>query len=136
MLTSFYAHVLYSEVDELNVQRSVELQSQQQAVDNLQLGLLACLDAALQVHVVFGRPFVQRFALCYPSVVCLSVLSVCLSVTLLYCSQSVGWIKMKLRTEVGPVSGHIVLDGDPALPPQRGTAPANFGPGSAQVTVC
>ena len=53
MLTSFYAHVLYSEVDELNVQRSVELQSQQQAVDNLHRRLLACLDAAPQVHVVF-----------------------------------------------------------------------------------
>jgi len=29
-----------------------------------------------------GRPFVKRFALCYRSVVCLSVLSVCLSVCL------------------------------------------------------
>ena len=28
---------------------------------------------------VFGRPFVKRFALCYRSVVCLTVLSVCLS---------------------------------------------------------
>ena len=26
---------------------------------------------------VFGRPFVKRFALCYRSVVCLCVLSVC-----------------------------------------------------------
>jgi len=34
---------------------------------------------------------------------------------------------MKLGTEVGP--GHIVLDGDPAPPPQRGTAlPPIFGP--------
>ena len=34
-----------------------------------------------------------------------------------------GWIKMKLGMQVslGPV--HIVLDGDPAPLPQRGTAP-------------
>ena len=56
---------------------------------------------------VFGRPFVKRFALCYWTVVCLSclsvcpVLSVCLSVTLVYCGQTVGWIKMPLGTEVG-----------------------------------
>ena len=34
----------------------------------------------------------------------------CLSVTLVYCSQKVGWIKMKLGTQVGLDSGHIVLD--------------------------
>jgi len=50
----------------------------------------------------------------------LSRLSV-LSVTLVYCGQMVGWIKMKLGMEVG--LGHIVLDGDPA-PPKRGTAPS------------
>ena len=32
---------------------------------------------------------------------------------------------MKLGTEVGLGPGHIVLDGDPAPPPQRSTAP-NF----------
>jgi len=57
--------------------------------------------------------------------VCLSVLSV-LSVTLVYCCQTVGWIKMKLGMEVGLGPGHIVLDGDPASPPQSGTAPAIF----------
>ena len=40
----------------------------------------------------------------------------CLSVTLVYCGQTVGWINMKLGTEVGLGPGHIVLDGDPALP--------------------
>jgi len=34
----------------------------------------------------------------------------CLSVTLVYCSQAVGWIKMPL----GP--GHTVLDGNPVPP--------------------
>jgi len=44
---------------------------------------------------------------------CLSVLSV-LSVTSVYCGQTVGWIKTKLGTEVGLGPGHIVLNGDPA----------------------
>jgi len=46
-----------------------------------------------------------------------------LSVTVVYCGQTVGWIKMKLCTKVGLDPGHIVLDGDPTPPPQRGTAP-------------
>jgi len=40
----------------------------------------------------------------------------CLSVTLVYCGQTVGWIKMPLGTEVGLGPGDIVLDGDPAAP--------------------
>ena len=76
-------------------------------------------DRSLSVlDLVFGRPFVKRFALCYRTVVCLSVLSV----TLVYCGQTVEWIKMKLGMAVGLGPGHIVLDGDPA-PSQRGTAP-------------
>ena len=57
---------------------------------------------------------------------CLSVLSV----TLVYCCQTVGWIKMKLGMEVAQVGfgpGHIVLDGVPAPPPQKGHSP-QFGP--------
>jgi len=34
---------------------------------------------------------------------------------------------MKLGMQVGLGPGHIVLDGDPAAPPPRGTAP-NFQP--------
>jgi len=68
--------------------------------------------------LILGRPFVKRFALCYRTVVCLSV---CLSVTLVYCGQTVGWIKMKLGVEVGLGPGHIVLDGNPAPHPQRGS---------------
>jgi len=39
---------------------------------------------------------------------------------MVYCVQTVGWIKMKLGmlVELGP--GHIVLDGDPASPTERG----------------
>ena len=74
---------------------------------------------------LFGRPFVKRFALCYPKVV-LSL--TCLCVTLVYCGQTVGWIKMKLGVRVGLIPGHIVLDGDSASPPQMGTAPSIFRP--------
>jgi len=42
--------------------------------------------------------------------VCLSYLSV----TLVYCGQTVGWIKIKFGMDVGLVTGHIVLDGDAA----------------------
>ena len=53
----------------------------------------------------------------------LSVCPVCLSVTLVYYGQTVGRIKMKLGTQVGLGPDHIVLGGDTAVPPQRGTAP-------------
>jgi len=60
-------------------------------------------------------------SVCLPA--CLHIcLSVCLSVTLAYCGQkAVGWIKMKLGMELGLSPGHIVLDGDPAPLPKRGT---------------
>jgi len=48
------------------------------------------------------------------------VCPVCLSVTLVYCGQTVGWIKMKLGMRVGLGPGHIVLDGDPAPSPPKG----------------
>ena len=57
------------------------------------------------------------------SVRCLSVLSV----TLVYCGQTVGRIKMSLGMEVGLGPSQIVLGGDPAPPPLKGgTAPPNF----------
>ena len=60
------------------------------------------------------------------SVRCLSVpsvLSVCLSVTLVYCGQTVGRIKTKLGMQVGLGPGHTVLDGDPLPPPLNGHSP-------------
>ena len=54
-----------------------------------------------------------------PSERCLAVLPV----TLVYCGQTVGWIKMKLGTQVGLGPGRIALDGDQVRLPQRGTAP-------------
>jgi len=59
--------------------------------------------------------------------VCLSLCLV-LSVTLVYCGQTVGRIKMKLGTQVGLDPGHIVLDGDPGPPPPKGHSPPNFLP--------
>ena len=61
---------------------------------------------------------VQPYAI-GPLSVCLSVLSV----TLMYCGREVGWIRLALGKEVGLGPGHIVLDGDPAPPPKKGTAP-------------
>jgi len=70
------------------------------------------------VCIVFRRPFVKRFTLCYWTVVLsvCPVCSVCPSVTLVYCGQTVAWIKMSLGMEVGISLGHIVLDGDQARP--------------------
>jgi len=75
--------------------------------------------------VNFGRPFVKtvRLMLSDRCPVCLSSLSClfALPVTLVYCGQTVGWIKMKLGMEVGLGPGHIVLDGDPV--PAKGHSP-------------
>jgi len=51
-----------------------------------------------------------------------------LFVMLVYCGQTVGQIQMKLGMQVGLASGHIVLDGDPGLPPLKGHSPPIFGP--------
>ena len=75
---------------------------------------------------VFGRPFVKRFALCYQAIVC-PVCPGCLSVTLVYCCQTVGRIKMKLGMEVGLCPDHIVLDGS-LLPPKNGVQHPQFYP--------
>jgi len=68
--------------------------------------------------------------LCLSVCLCCRVMScpVCLSVTLVYCGQMVGRIKMKLGRQVGLVPGHIVLDGDPAPPPPERHSPPIFGP--------
>jgi len=36
-----------------------------------------------------------------------------------YRGKTAGWIKMALGMEVGLSPGHIVLDGDPALLPEK-----------------
>ena len=60
---------------------------------------------------MFGFQFLGDCLLCYGTI----VLSVCLSVTFVYCGQMVGWIKLPLGLEVvglGP-AGDIALDGNP-----------------------
>jgi len=73
------------------------------------------------------RPFVKRFALCYRTVGCAVCMSV-LSVRLVYCGRTVGWIRMPLGAEIGLGPGHIVLDGNPAPLPQEGAQLPIFGP--------
>jgi len=68
---------------------------------------------------IFGRQFV-----CSRTVIC-PVMYV-LSVTLVYCGQTVGRIKIKLGLEVGLGPGHTVLDSDPALHSKRSTAVPQF----------
>jgi len=52
-----------------------------------------------------------------------------LSVTLVYCGQTVRWIKMALGMEVGLGPGHIVLDGEPAASSKQwAERPLVFGP--------
>ena len=80
----------------------------------------------------FGRQFVKWFALyaIRPTVcpVCLSVCPVHPQFsTDVYCGQTAAWIKKPLSTKVGVGLLDIVLDGDPAPLPYRGTAP-NFRP--------
>jgi len=53
----------------------------------------------------------------------------CPAVTLVYCGQTVGRIKMKLGTQVGLRPGHIALDGDPSSSPSpKGAQLPIFGP--------
>ena len=60
------------------------------------------------------------------SPVCSVCLSVCLSVMLVHCGQTVGQIKMVLGSELGLSPGDFVLDGDPAPPQKGGGAPPQF----------
>ena len=59
---------------------------------------------------------------------CLSVCLSVLSVTLVYCGQTVGRIRVKVGMLVGLGPGHIVLDGDRGPLLHRGTAPQIFSP--------
>jgi len=77
----------------------------------------------------YATPWVTRRK-SFWATVCKTVCSIlsdhclsCLSVTLVYCDQTVGWIKMKLGLHVGLGPGHIVLDGDPAPFPLKGHSP-------------
>ena len=84
-----------------------------------------CIISSYIVSWYFWQPFVKRFALCYLTVVCLS----CLSVTLVYCDQTVGWIKMKLGMQVSrPRPWPHGVRWGPTSPSPRGAQPPNFRP--------
>ena len=95
------------------------------------INTVTCVQTTLHSQFI-GQPFVNRFVcksvrpMLYQTVVC----PVCLPVTLTYCGQTVGWIKMPLGVEVGLGPGHIVLDGEPASssPPTKRGTPFNFWP--------
>jgi len=70
---------------------------------------------------IFERPFIKRLALCYQTIV-LSVLS-CLSVTMVYCGQTVGWIDTKLGMQVGLWPWPHCVRWGPATPPTKGHSP-------------
>ena len=79
--------------------------------------------------MIFGRPFVKRFELCYQTVT-----SVCLSLSdcnVGVCGQTVGWIKMKLGMQVGLGPGDCVRWA-PSSPRKKGVQPPppNFRPTS------
>ena len=75
----------------------------------------------ISAHVCFGQT-----AECIKMPLGLSDLS-CLPVTLVYCGQTVRWIKIKLGMQVGLGLGHIVLDGT-QLPCPKVAQPPIFGP--------
>ena len=52
-----------------------------------------------------------------------------------YCGQTAGWMKTPLGTEVDIGTGHIVLDGSPALRERGTTPPRSFRPISIVATV-
>jgi len=71
-------------------------------------------------QLIFWQPFAKRFACAIePSPVCLCVPSV----TLVYCGQAHGWIKMPLGVDVDLGPGHIALDGDSAEPRKGHSSP-------------
>jgi len=89
-------------------------------ISEVRLNLVICISLGLLYIFVVSlcHPLTPLLKLCCQTVVCLS----CLSVTFMHCGQTVGRIKMKLGLPIGLGPGHIVLDGDPPPPPQRGTA--------------
>jgi len=73
------------------------------------------------------KPFLFQKAVCIWTTVCKTIRPMlsdrclsCLSVTLMYCGQTVEWIRMPLGMEIDLGPGHTVLDGEPA-PPRKGT---------------
>ena len=75
----------------------------------------------LQV-VIFLFNVIYRYVVFNKQVLSSSYRTVVLSVTLVYCGQTVRQIKMKLGMQIGLGPGHIVLDGDSG-PRRKGAQP-------------
>jgi len=73
--------------------------------------------------LIFGRPFIKRFTLCYETVV--SPVCPVLSVYNVGVLWPNGWMDQDetWHEGIGLGPGHIVLDGDPAPPPPKGHSP-------------
>jgi len=69
---------------------------------------------------------------------CLSVCPVLsvTSVTLVYCGQTAGWIRIPLGTEVGLSPGDIVLNRDPATPSKGAQQPLPHFSAHACLSYC
>ena len=113
---------LYSSFEMLSPDDNLE-HTRNAAVRQMTRDLLLVFYISYFVHI-FGRPFVKQFAYAIGP---LSYLS-CLSVTLAYCSQTVGRIQMKLGMQVGLSLGRILLDGDLAPPHPKGQSSPNIRP--------
>ena len=81
-----------------------------------------CPSHLLLSTCISGRPKTVR-----PAIGPLSVCPACLSVTLVYCGQTVGWIRMPLGMVVVTSAQATLLDGDPAPPTERRTAAPHLG---------
>jgi len=82
------------------------------------------------LHTIFGRPCVKRFALCYRTVVCLSVLSVLSCLVLSVCNVGVGllwpngWMDQDETGYGGrPYPGPHCVRWGPSSPSPKGHSP-------------
>ena len=86
------------------------------ALVNITLSCLSCMS-------FFGRPFLKTVR---PMLSDRSLS--CLSVTLVYYSQTIGWIKMKLGTHVGLGPATLCYMGTHLRTPPKGHSTPNFWP--------
>ena len=86
---------------------------------------------------IFGRPFVKRLALFCQTIVCLSVLSVCLSVCNVGALWPKGWTDQDETWHAGrPRPWPHCVGWGPRSPPQKGGGAPNFRPVSMRPDGC
>ena len=77
------------------------------------------------MYFTFSRRFWATVCKTVRPVLSVRCLSVCLSVTLVYCGQTVGWIKVKLGRQIGLGPWPHCVIWDPA-PPKKAHSPPHF----------